>query len=320
MAYGAEYSVYPGTCLHNGHAVGLGAPEWQSVPRSRAVMIANDTRTYAVMLIILLVVLFLLVASMGGITGFAEKVQYRLEVNDSLSYVEAHKGEVPQAVRRQAACKLQLRGLPLINDGTIDSSSAPCDIGRTSGMFEKYSSAIARTIWAKFGLEIVENESTAKDAWRLTTYANTLLSQYPEYLKQKFVASGWRMVITDDDLTKKYLEDDEQLYDIGSGNVMGLTCSREKIIYIGSTRYEVQEAVGHEMGHFVDHLLGEAANEPEFAKAWEEDKQMYMFYFPYDHLNVIDEAYAESMSAYWECGDMLKTLCPHLHQYFADRF
>lgn len=173
-----------------------------------------------------------------------------------------------------------------------------------------------------YGLAIAKQEETAEDS-ALVPYANSQLALVPDYIKEHFIASGWKFEITAKDLTQQYLAQDveDQVYTVGDNEVvMGLTSPTDSTIYISDTAYAVQQSAVHEMGHYVDRALGHISLSDEFAEAMGKDEAIYRFYFPYSHLDEEQEFFAEAFQAYWKHPSEMESLCPELYSFFNSRF
>lgn len=150
--------------------------------------------------------------------------------------------------------------------------------------------------------------------------ANSELSYVPDYIKRKFLDDGWSMLLTDKDLSAMYYEEETESYDpLTSENVLGLTTPEKKTVFIAADKYSTKQSCVHEMGHYVDYCLGALSWSDEFRDAMESDRKMYSFYFPYSHLDVDEEFFAESLSAYWKHPNELASFCPNLYAFFNSR-
>lgn len=173
-----------------------------------------------------------------------------------------------------------------------------------------------------YGLAIAQRSDDVDDD-TLVPYANSQLSYVPDYIKQKFLDDGWTLEITTDDLTERYVsqESDMQVYTVEPGEViMGLTSPADKTIYIDDSPYSVQQAAVHEMGHYVDYVLGYPSYSDIFQTSVDKDRTVYGFYFPYSHLDDNEELFAEAFQAYWKHPDELRMFCPNMYAYFESRF
>lgn len=173
-----------------------------------------------------------------------------------------------------------------------------------------------------YGLAIAQQTEDVGDE-TLVPYANSQLSYVPDYIKQKFLDDGWTLEITTDDLTERYVsqESDMQVYTVKPDEViMGLTSPADKTIYIDDAPYSVQQAAVHEMGHYVDYVLGYPSYSDIFQAAVDKDRTVYGFYFPYSHLDDNEELFAEAFQAYWKHPEELHMFCPNMYAYFESRF
>lgn len=143
-------------------------------------------------------------------------------------------------------------------------------------------------------------------------------SYIPDYHKQLFNEMGWQVVFTTDDLKEKMGRVLPESYE--EEELVGLCQYGAKTIYLRSDFSS--SAIVHEMGHFIDYMLGRPSagngDDGDFVQAWEADADEYEKYFPYTHLDEEAERWAEAYSTYYERPVMLKEHCPALYQYFAE--
>lgn len=215
----------------------------------------------------------------GNIAQAAEDIVRQQEIAEMQSYIDEHKGELSAHERSDSEP----------NEGVVSD----------------------------LGIRIAATDSDEHLSFMFQ--ANRELSYLPDYIKSKFASDGWSFVITSKDLDASLAESDSKLYDPGDEKVLGLTEPSKKTVSISPDSLSVSSSCLHEMGHYVDWSLGYASQSEEFAHAVDADGESFASCFPYGHLDVIEEMYAESFEIYWKKPEALAENCPALYEYF-DRF
>lgn len=89
----------------------------------------------------------------------------------------------------------------------------------------------------------------------------------PNWLKQKFIDSGWRIAISGTSLAARY----------GYGmSIAGITDYGSKIVFIDNREKPIKNAMIHELGHFVDYVYGFPSQSGEFTQIFNEEKHSFI--------------------------------------------
>lgn len=109
---------------------------------------------------------------------------------------------------------------------------------------------------------IAESYAGASRDW--VDKVNQQLAYVPENVKARFVSEGWHIYITTENLAQTYFAG---VYN----SVQGVTDYAGKTIKIETRNAAVNGAVVHEMGHFVDYILGTPSMSSEFTQIYNEE-------------------------------------------------
>lgn len=125
-------------------------------------------------------------------------------------------------------------------------------------------------------------------------YANVYYLLTPKEIRDKFQQEGWKIVLTDKNLSDHYYTGDVE------GWLSGLTDYAKKTIYIYGNFYDIRNALLHEMGHYYDHMLGGASYTEDFKEIYEKEKNQLKPYLEPDSYikSNAQEYFAESFSDY----------------------
>ena len=99
--------------------------------------------------------------------------------------------------------------------------------------------------------------------------AQTKLALLPSNVKDAFLNDGWDIILTDMDLNLTF-------YNGKYTEVLGNTIYGEGIIYIKSDEQAVNQAILHEIGHWLDFHLGYVADSDEFRTIFEKEANSYI--------------------------------------------
>lgn len=96
--------------------------------------------------------------------------------------------------------------------------------------------------------------------------ANRCWATVPTWLQQRFIDSGWKVVLSGTNLSARYGY---------SVSIAGLTCSGEKTIYLDNRTRAVERAFMHELCHFLDYSYGWPSGTDEFENIFNAEKTRY---------------------------------------------
>lgn len=145
-------------------------------------------------------------------------------------------------------------------------------------------------------------------------YAASYYYALPEELRRNFAESGWRIILTDEDISKEYYDGDVK------GHLAGLTVSEDKKIYVHDTRSDIRRALIHEFGHFFDFQTEMTSKSFRFTKMyWTEKEDLKEKWKMDDHATSNSQEYfAESFAQFVLYPGDLKENCPQTYKYLKD--
>lgn len=153
---------------------------------------------------------------------------------------------------------------------------------------------------------ICEKDGNVDDHW--ISDINQQLSMIPQYLITEFQNDGWHIYCTDMNIDAVY-------YNSQFGAVMGTTNYDEHRILIEDRQQAVNEAVIHEIGHWLDYHNGTVTDSNEFMNIYyaETDafKNGFGVHFYYDQ----KELFAEAFWKYITENQQLADCCPRLYDF-----
>ena len=137
---------------------------------------------------------------------------------------------------------------------------------------------------------------------------NQELAKAPANVLQAFKNSGWSFHVTPINIDAVYFGGQY-------GSVMGVTVYEENAIYLEDRWDAVQEAVLHELGHFVDSYLGYPS---DTLSIYDAEAASYCSYFGVDFYWDRMEFYADSFWKYVTIPDDLKVCAPQMYGYWTE--
>ncbi len=154
---------------------------------------------------------------------------------------------------------------------------------------------------------------------QLLAVADRVLSRLPEELISLFRKSGWRICVTDKNLSECFFDG---LYE----SLAGTTSMKEKTIYLENREGAIKRAALHEFGHFVDiqygyfclFLRAPGGKSEEFLRIYEKESDAFLAATGYAHktYNSI-EFFGEGFKEYFVRPDLVRDICPELYQYIG---
>lgn len=136
----------------------------------------------------------------------------------------------------------------LSNDKVIVNN----DITITKEDMDKYGTTVKGEAGAKSSVILAANKY-----WHNTV---------PQWLKNKFANSGWRIIVSETPLNKRFGY---------SGSIAGLTSYGNLTIYLDNRETIMDRTIIHELGHFVDYENGFVSYSDEFEAIFAEEKYAY---------------------------------------------
>lgn len=91
----------------------------------------------------------------------------------------------------------------------------------------------------------------------------------PKEIRAQFAADGWKLVITDRDISAVYYNGPVK------GEIAGLANSKEKKIYIHEKPHHIRNALLHEFGHYVDCRAGIISGTDTFKLCFDQEKNAF---------------------------------------------
>ena len=140
-----------------------------------------------------------------------------------------------------------------------------------------------------------------------TKLVNSITNQLPKEWIEQFKKDDWRIVITDEDLNKKYFQDRYFC-------VYGATVYMENTIYLTPYPNMIKSSLIHEFGHYLDYSWGELSRnelKPMLTKSIEDYNNNFSFKVENE-----SELYAESLQSYYKRKKSLQNTCPELYNYW----
>lgn len=103
----------------------------------------------------------------------------------------------------------------------------------------------------------------------LLRYADGLLGRVPSSVLNAFQQDGWSIYVTDSDLDNRY-------YDGAYGKLAGITVYNNKSIYVEDSKNDINSALAHEFGHYVDSKSGFPSSTQQFMDIYNEEKYTFV--------------------------------------------
>ena len=113
----------------------------------------------------------------------------------------------------------------------------------------------------------VEKDGNVDD--EIVAYANEYIEKIPLNIRQKFVDNGWKIYVTDKNLSKLFCNN---VYN----SIAGVTLYDEKIIYIEDRKNAVKLGTVHEIGHAIDEMLNTISYSQEFEELYNLEKNNFI--------------------------------------------
>lgn len=145
----------------------------------------------------------------------------------------------------------------------------------------------------------------------LMDLAQTKLALLPSNVKDAFLNDGWDIILTDMDLNLTF-------YNGKYTEVLGNTIYGEGIIYIKSDEQAVNQAILHEIGHWLDFHLGYVTDSDEFRTIFEKEANSYIQNYQTTCVRNPKELFAETFWQYVENPQKLEILNPKLYWFMKD--
>ena len=102
-----------------------------------------------------------------------------------------------------------------------------------------------------------------------TAILTETLAYVPANITTRMVNDGWVFNITNEDLSNKYFAGKYR-------NVMAVTDSRIKTIWLYNTERAIRSSAIHEMGHYIDYVLGYADRTSQFQAIYQAEKAVFV--------------------------------------------
>lgn len=143
---------------------------------------------------------------------------------------------------------------------------------------------------------------------------NTQLLSTPRWLREFFIKSGWSMQVVPYDIaTEDYPDKFEP------GAVLASTAYKAKLIKVLNERNAAANAPIHELGHWLDSILGyPTLNDVEYQRIYEAEGQSYRNTFGPSCSWDNQEFFAEGFWCYWKSPSSLRKACPQFYGYLKD--
>lgn len=103
----------------------------------------------------------------------------------------------------------------------------------------------------------------------LLRYANGLLGRVPSSVLNAFQQDGWSIYVTDSDLDNRY-------YGGTYGKLAGITVYDDKSIYMEDSKSDINRALAHEFGHYLDSTSGFPSTTQQFMDIYNEEKYTFL--------------------------------------------
>ena len=104
----------------------------------------------------------------------------------------------------------------------------------------------------------------------LLQYANNIMGRVPSAVLNAFTQQGWSIYVTDSDLNARF-------FDNQYGGVSGATVYADKAIYVNASKFNINDAMVHEFGHFIDSNCGFVSCTQEFTDIYNEEKNTFKY-------------------------------------------
>lgn len=145
----------------------------------------------------------------------------------------------------------------------------------------------------------------------LMELASEKLALLPKNIEEAFFNDGWEIYLTDMDLNLTF-------YNGKYASVLGNTIYGEGIIYIENNKEAVQQALLHEVGHWLDFHLGYLSDKEEFQTIFKNEAACYMQDYQTTCVRNSKELFAESFWQYLENPQKLELLNPELYWFMKN--
>lgn len=142
---------------------------------------------------------------------------------------------------------------------------------------------------------------------------NSQLLITPRWLRVAFCESGWKMQVVPYDIATE-----DYPGEFLPGDVLASTSYRDSLIKVLNQRQAAATAPVHELGHWLDSMLGyPTLNDEEYQRIYEEEGQAYRdAYGPACSWNS-QEFFAEGFWCYWKSPSSLRRNCPLFYNYLT---
>ena len=190
--------------------------------------------------------------------------------------------------------------------GATQTDSVPSQSGDSNATM---TSPSAQTGAVSSSAPIVETSSEA-----MANKVRAIYNMFPEPIRSDFEANGWEIKIVPQDAIR---EQDiiASLIPRFLGILAGLTDTGQEIIFLDDEYAD--EAMSHEMGHYVDMVLLGSDDIPpsyseEFRNIYEQEKEGFRTDYP---KSTAHEYFAEAFSLYIECAGSMQQDFPRTYEY-----
>ena len=222
------------------------------------------------------------------------------DTNVNADYVITQDQTQPPAVQTTPAPVL---GVMDTVGNTTQTPSQTSSTGTTAG------SSAASTASVSSSAPIVETSNEA-----MANKVRAIYNLLPEAIRNDYEANGWKIkivpqdVIRDQDLIASYVP---RIL----GILAGLTDTGQEVIFLDEEYGD--EAMSHEMGHYVDMVLLGSDDIPpsyseEFRNIYEQEKEGFKTSYPKSSAH---EYFAEAFSLYIECAGSMQQDFPRTYEY-----
>lgn len=140
----------------------------------------------------------------------------------------------------------------------------------------------------------------------LVDIAEKELTKIPAEIREKFIASGWAIYITDENLAKTY-------YNGQHSSVYGITFYNKKLILMENSKVAVETAIIHEVGHWFDNYFGKISESTSFSRIYARESSVFLDEFARGCKMDIGEYFAESFYRYIVDANRMKKVSPQTY-------